>query len=184
MSMKPGETTQPAASIRSAASAADRSPTAAILPPSIATSPRKDGPPVPSTTVPFKISVSKAMSFSLNQWAGRRNHTTTPAASMSFQARGRGSSGLLTAMAPASMSRCNQPLPIQRNDDVTVELSVEALIRRLAHGLPHVQPRSLVHCVGDASPAVLPLPVLEQYLHRILVYPFVAGNAPPRASSL
>ena len=40
MSMKPGETTQPAASIRSAASAADRSPTAAILPPSIATSPR------------------------------------------------------------------------------------------------------------------------------------------------
>jgi hypothetical protein len=53
MSMKPGVTARPAASIRVFASAARRSSSATIRPPSTATSARRGPEPVPSITLPF-----------------------------------------------------------------------------------------------------------------------------------
>src|SRR5688572_19113723 len=52
MSMKPGATTRREASMRRFAAARERSPTAAIRSPTIPTSPRNHGAPVPSTTRP------------------------------------------------------------------------------------------------------------------------------------
>src|SRR5204863_3075050 len=52
MSMKPGATTRREASIRRAVEEDDRSPTAAIRLPTIPTSARNQGAPVPSTTRP------------------------------------------------------------------------------------------------------------------------------------
>src|SRR5689334_12150061 len=59
-STNPGLTTRPSASIDSRPSPS-RSPTAAMRSPVTATSPRNDGRPVPSTTVPFRITRSYAM---------------------------------------------------------------------------------------------------------------------------
>ncbi len=59
-STNPGLTTRPSASIDSRPSPST-SPTAAIRSPVTATSPRNDGRPVPSTTVPFRITRSYAM---------------------------------------------------------------------------------------------------------------------------
>src|SRR5262245_10480888 len=58
MSMKPGATISPAASMTRAASAPGRSPTSRIRSPSTATSARRAGAPVPSTTVPPRTSTS------------------------------------------------------------------------------------------------------------------------------
>ena len=52
MSMKPGATTRPVASMRRLARAPERSPTAAIRSPITPTSARRQGAPVPSTTRP------------------------------------------------------------------------------------------------------------------------------------
>jgi hypothetical protein len=58
-STKPGQTTLPDASITRVAVASSPSrPTSTIFPPSIATSPRNGGLPVPSATQPFLISTS------------------------------------------------------------------------------------------------------------------------------
>src|SRR5688572_25309454 len=58
--MKPGATTRPSASMTRVAV-----PSAGtILPRAIATSPRRDGAPVPSMTVPFRISRSAGMNES------------------------------------------------------------------------------------------------------------------------
>src|SRR5690606_2060168 len=57
-SMNPGATTRPAASMRAAAAARERSPTAAIRPPATPTSARNQGSPVPSTTRPPAITTS------------------------------------------------------------------------------------------------------------------------------
>ena len=57
MSMKPGATQSPAASI-SGASVGGTWPTAAMRPSSIATSPTTGSAPVPSKTVPFRITRS------------------------------------------------------------------------------------------------------------------------------
>ena len=54
MSMKPGATKSPVASI-SGHSVAGTEPTAVIVPPSIATSPANGSPPLPSRIVPFRI---------------------------------------------------------------------------------------------------------------------------------
>ena len=58
MSMKPGATTCPAASVTRAPSAARSRPTAAIRPSRTSTSARRSGAPVPSTTVPPRMSRS------------------------------------------------------------------------------------------------------------------------------
>src|SRR5690242_14979359 len=58
--MKPGATTRPEASIVLRA-ASFTSPTAAILEPEMATSARRPGAPVPSTTRPLRITRSCAM---------------------------------------------------------------------------------------------------------------------------
>jgi hypothetical protein len=60
MSMKPGATTSPEASITRAASALARLPTASILPRDTPTSAGNRARPEPSTTVPPRISVSNA----------------------------------------------------------------------------------------------------------------------------
>src|SRR6266545_5839640 len=52
MSMKPGATVSPAASTVCPAGSRERSPTALMLSPVIATSAREDGAPVPSSTCP------------------------------------------------------------------------------------------------------------------------------------
>src|SRR5688500_2453229 len=57
--MKPGATTRPSASMTRFAGAGGT-----IFPPAIATSPRRDGAPVPSTTVPLRIRRSAGMSES------------------------------------------------------------------------------------------------------------------------
>ena len=57
-SKKPGQIIRPAASIVRSARAPSRSPTAAILPSSTATSPRNGGEPVPSTMSPSRTSRS------------------------------------------------------------------------------------------------------------------------------
>src|SRR5713226_5710722 len=62
--MKPGATTRSAASITVAAPSVTR-PISAILPPVMATSARRAGAPVPSTTAPFLITRSWAMKSSL-----------------------------------------------------------------------------------------------------------------------
>src|SRR5881628_3167750 len=54
--MKPGATTWPAASITRCASPRSPASTAATRSPSTATSARRAGPPVPSTTEPFRMS--------------------------------------------------------------------------------------------------------------------------------
>src|SRR6266568_185570 len=61
--MKPGATTRSAASITVAAPSVTR-PISAILPPVIATSARRAGAPVPSTSMPFLITRSWAMESS------------------------------------------------------------------------------------------------------------------------
>src|SRR5262245_24994501 len=61
--MKPGATTRSAASITRAAPSVTR-PTSAILPFAMATSARRAGSPVPSTSVPFLITRSKVMTSS------------------------------------------------------------------------------------------------------------------------
>ena len=58
-SMKPGATTCPAASMRVAAVARDRLPIAAMRSPTMPTSARNHGAPVPSTTRPLAITTSK-----------------------------------------------------------------------------------------------------------------------------
>src|SRR4051794_19689528 len=65
-STNPGLTTRPSASIDSRPSPST-SPTAAIRSPVTATSPRNDGLPVPSTTVPFRITRSNAMPAPLDR---------------------------------------------------------------------------------------------------------------------
>src|SRR5512137_3193124 len=61
MSMKPGATIRPLASITRAASPARPGPTAAMRSPSTATSAARAGAPLPSTTVPFRIRSDQAM---------------------------------------------------------------------------------------------------------------------------
>src|SRR5437016_3682940 len=61
--MKPGATTRSAASITVAAPSVTR-PISAIVPPEIATSARRAGAPVPSTSMPFLITRSWAMTSS------------------------------------------------------------------------------------------------------------------------
>src|SRR6185436_16871719 len=63
MSMKPGATIRPRASITRAASPARPGPTAAIRSPSTATSAARAGAPLPSTTVPFRIRSDQAMAL-------------------------------------------------------------------------------------------------------------------------
>ena len=60
MSMNPGATTSPAASITRAASARSSLPTASILPCEMPTSAENRARPEPSTTVPPRIRVSNA----------------------------------------------------------------------------------------------------------------------------
>src|SRR5688500_20381795 len=61
-STNPGQTTLPVASItRSAVAAAPSRPTSAILPPSIATSPRYGGLPAPSALHPPRIRTSSKL---------------------------------------------------------------------------------------------------------------------------
>src|SRR5262245_5395436 len=59
MSTKPGVTIRPRASI-SSAPRADTRPTLAIVPPRIATSASNDAPPLPSNTVPLRMTRSKS----------------------------------------------------------------------------------------------------------------------------
>ncbi len=61
MSMKPGHTTWPVASIVSLRSAAAKSPTASIRPSAIATSARYAAAPVPSITDPPATTFSNAI---------------------------------------------------------------------------------------------------------------------------
>src|SRR5437870_10609894 len=61
--MKPGATTRPSASITVAAPSVTR-PTSAMVPPEMATSARRAGAPVPSTSMPFLITRSWAMTSS------------------------------------------------------------------------------------------------------------------------
>src|SRR6266851_3943912 len=68
--MKPGATTRPAASITVAAPSVTR-PISAILPPVMATSARRAGAPVPSTSMPFLINRSWAMESSSRRNAAR-----------------------------------------------------------------------------------------------------------------
>ena len=58
MSMKPGATASPRASITSAASSPSRPPIATMRPAESATSASTPGAPVPSNTVPFRMSTS------------------------------------------------------------------------------------------------------------------------------
>src|SRR5712691_11082540 len=62
--MKPGATTRSAASITVAAPSVTR-PISSIVPPVMATSARRAGAPVPSTSMPFLINRSWAMEASL-----------------------------------------------------------------------------------------------------------------------
>src|SRR2546430_17153969 len=61
--MKPGATAWPAASITRGASPRSPGPTATTRSPSTATSARRAGAPVPSTTEPFRISSDQAMAL-------------------------------------------------------------------------------------------------------------------------
>src|SRR6185503_1872933 len=63
MSMNPGATISPLASITRAASPARPGPTAAMRSPSTATSAARAGAPLPSTTVPFRIRSDQAMAL-------------------------------------------------------------------------------------------------------------------------
>ena len=64
MSMKPGATTCPAASITRVLSPASLGPTATIRSPSTATSAARAGAPLPSTSEPFRISRDQATRYS------------------------------------------------------------------------------------------------------------------------
>src|SRR4026207_180066 len=59
--MKPGATMSPVASMTCAASPDRPGPTAAMRSPSSATSAARAGPPLPSTTVPFRVRSARAM---------------------------------------------------------------------------------------------------------------------------
>src|SRR5512145_849715 len=65
--MKPGATTRPAASITRSAGPPSRGATAAMRSPSTATSAARAGPPLPSTTVPPRISRDQAISGFLDR---------------------------------------------------------------------------------------------------------------------
>src|SRR5579864_5957261 len=67
MSMKPGATTLPAASMVRLRAEAERLPMAAILPSRIPMSPEYHGEPVPSMMWPFVMTMSKEPAV----WAGR-----------------------------------------------------------------------------------------------------------------
>src|ERR1700704_1442926 len=69
--MKPGATTRSAASITAAAPSVTR-PISAILPLVMATSARRAGAPVPSTSMPFLITRSYAMESSYREIARAR----------------------------------------------------------------------------------------------------------------
>ncbi len=64
MSMKPGATTWPAASITRVASPARRGPIAAIRSPSSATSAGRAGAPLPSMTEPLRMRSDQANGYS------------------------------------------------------------------------------------------------------------------------
>ena len=79
-STKPGVTVRPSASMTRPAPPASTSPTAVIRSPSTATSARRAGAPVPSTTVPSLITRSCAMRgpFVRPPTVGPRSHLPLP----------------------------------------------------------------------------------------------------------
>src|SRR5512136_2040865 len=74
MSMKPGATIRPLASITRAASPVRSGPTAAMRSPSSATSAARAGAPLPSTRVPFRIRSDQAMALLGGFLDGHRLH--------------------------------------------------------------------------------------------------------------
>ena len=73
MSMKPGATTSPLASITRFAFPSGTRPTATIRSPGIATSPRNHGLPVPSTIRPLRMTRSYSGSAARAHAAGRED---------------------------------------------------------------------------------------------------------------
>src|ERR1700722_12297124 len=74
MSIKPGATTSPRASITVGAVPPRSRPITAIRPCRIPRSPRNDGLPVPSTNLPFRIRMSNVCACSSVAAASRRKH--------------------------------------------------------------------------------------------------------------
>src|SRR5438105_14155737 len=72
MSINPGATTIPRASMERRAGAFPRFPTAAILPPRMATSPAYHGDPVPSIIRPLRITRSYGLATAANHKTGSR----------------------------------------------------------------------------------------------------------------